>query len=148
MIDEQNPDIVLVNVNNAAPHECVRALLTLKECRYAGAVQLFGHCEPKILESFKIIDVDGALAMLPPLQKPIKAATIQNILRDRKLGAVPSAPISGISLKDALSKRAVKFLYQPKLSLKTGLMVGAEVVARIAHPQALPSHVVPPAGTS
>jgi EAL domain-containing protein (putative c-di-GMP-specific phosphodiesterase class I) len=134
MIDEQNPDIVLVNLNTAAPHECVRALLALKECRYAGAVQLFGHCEPRILESFKTIGVDGALAMLPPLQKPIKVATIHNILRDRKLSASP-APSSGVSLKDALSKQTVKFLYQPKLSLKTGLMVGAEAVARIAHPQ-------------
>jgi EAL domain-containing protein (putative c-di-GMP-specific phosphodiesterase class I) len=133
-IDEQNPDVVLVNLNNAAPHECVRALLALKECRYAGAVQLFGHCEPKLLESFKTIGLDGALAMLPPLQKPIKVATIHNILRDRRLGA-PPAPSSGVSLKDALSKHTVKFLYQPKLSLKTGHMVGAEAVARIVHPQ-------------
>jgi EAL domain-containing protein (putative c-di-GMP-specific phosphodiesterase class I) len=133
MIEAQNPDIVLVNLNNAAPHECVRALLAFKECRYAGAVQLFGHCEPKILESFKTIGLDSALAMLPPLQKPIKVAAIHNILRDRKLGTAPA--VSGVSLKDALSKHTVKFLYQPKLSLKTGLMVGAEAVARTAHPQ-------------
>jgi EAL domain-containing protein (putative c-di-GMP-specific phosphodiesterase class I) len=134
MIDAQNPDIVLVNLNNAAPHECVRALLALKECHYAGAVQLCGHCEPKILESFKMIGLDSALAMLPPLQKPIKVATIHNILRDRKLGTAPAAA-AGVSLKDALSRNTVKFLYQPKLDLKTGLVVGAEAVARIAHPQ-------------
>jgi EAL domain-containing protein (putative c-di-GMP-specific phosphodiesterase class I) len=135
MIEAQNPDIVLVNLNNAAPHECVRGLLALKECRYAGAVQLFGHCEPKILESFKTIGLDSALAMLPPLQKPIKVATIHNILRDRKLGTAPAAAVGGVSLKDALSKNTVKFLYQPKLDLKTGFVVGAEAVARIAHPQ-------------
>jgi EAL domain len=135
MIEAQNPDIVLVNLNNAAPRECVRALLALKECRYAGAVQLFGHCEPKILESFKTIGLDSALAMLPPLQKPIKVATIHNILRDRKLGTAPAAAVGGVSLKDALSKNTVRFLYQPKLDLKTGFVVGAEAVARIAHPQ-------------
>lgn len=134
MIDAQNPDIVLVNLNTAAPHECVRALLALKECRYAGTVQLFGHCEPKLLESFKTIGLDSALTMLPPLQKPIKVATIHNILRDRKLGTAPAAAV-GVSLKDALSKNTVKFLYQPKLDLKTGFVVGAEAVARIAHPQ-------------
>ncbi len=134
MIDAQNPDIVLVNLNTAAPHECVRALLALKECRYAGTVQLFGHCEPKLLESFKTIGLDSALTMLPPLQKPIKVATIYNILRDRKLGTAPAAAV-GVSLKDALSKNTVKFLYQPKLDLKTGFVVGAEAVARIAHPQ-------------
>jgi EAL domain-containing protein (putative c-di-GMP-specific phosphodiesterase class I) len=134
MIEAQNPDIVLVNLNTAAPHECVRALLALRECRYAGAVQLFGHCELKLLDSFKTIGLDSALTMLPPLQKPIKVATIHNILRDRKLGTAPAAA-GGVSLKDALSKNAVKFLYQPKLDLKTGFVVGAEVVARIAHPQ-------------
>jgi EAL domain-containing protein (putative c-di-GMP-specific phosphodiesterase class I) len=134
MIEAQNPDVVLVNLNNAAPHECVRTLLALKECRYAGAVQLFGHCEPKILDSFKTIGLDSALTMLPPLQKPIKVATIHNILRDRKLGTAPAA-VGGVSLKDALSKNTVKFLYQPKLDLKTGFVVGAEAVARIAHPQ-------------
>jgi EAL domain-containing protein (putative c-di-GMP-specific phosphodiesterase class I)/FixJ family two-component response regulator len=135
MIDEQNPDIVLVNLNSAAPHECVRALLALKECRYAGAVQLFGHCEPKMLDSFKTIGVDGALDMLPPLQKPIKVATIHNIIRARRLGAAAPALSSRISLKDALAKKMVRFSYQPKLDLKTALVVGAEAMARIAHPQ-------------
>ena len=59
-VDNQNPDIVLINLHSAAPHECVRALLALKECRYSGAVQLYGHCEPKTLESFNKIGVDGS----------------------------------------------------------------------------------------
>jgi hypothetical protein len=46
MVDDQNPDIVLINVVGGAPHESMRALLALKECRYGGAVQLFGNCEP------------------------------------------------------------------------------------------------------
>jgi len=125
MIDDQNPDIVLVNLNSAAPHECVRTLLALKECRYSGAVQLFGHCESKMLESFKTIGVDGSLAMLPPLRKPIKVATIHNIIRERKLGAAPAVP-GGVSLKDALAKKMVNFFYQPKFDLKTTLVVGAK----------------------
>jgi PleD family two-component response regulator len=47
MVEEQNPDIVFINLNGTAPHECVRAFLALKECGYPGAVQLFGHCEKK-----------------------------------------------------------------------------------------------------
>jgi EAL domain-containing protein (putative c-di-GMP-specific phosphodiesterase class I) len=134
MIDDQNPDIVLVNLNNAAPHECVRTLLALKECRYSGAVQLFGHCEQKMLESFKTIGVDGSLAMLPPLRKPIKVATIHGIIRERKLSATPT-PLGGVSLKDALAKKMIKFIYQPKLDLKAMTIAGAEVIARVAHPQ-------------
>jgi diguanylate cyclase len=34
-----------------------------------------------------------------------------------------------------LHKNLVKFLYQPKFDLKSNTMIGAEVVARVAHPQ-------------
>jgi EAL domain-containing protein (putative c-di-GMP-specific phosphodiesterase class I) len=134
MIDNQDPDIVFVNVNDGAPHECVRALLALKDCGYAGAVQLFGRCPPKLLESFNTVGADCALTMLPPLQKPIKVATIHRIVLDRKLGAAGSAPVN-VSLADALAKNLVKFLYQPKFDLKSKAMVGAEAVARVAHPE-------------
>ena len=63
MVEGQNPDIVFVNVNRAAPHECVRALLALKDCSYSGAIQLFGRCEPKLLDSFNTIGADCALTM-------------------------------------------------------------------------------------
>jgi EAL domain-containing protein (putative c-di-GMP-specific phosphodiesterase class I) len=134
MIDNQDPDVVFVNVNDGAPHECVRALLALKECGYSGAVQLFGGCTPKLLESFNTVGADCALTMLPPLQKPIKVATISRIVLDRKLGATDPSSVK-VSLSDALAKNLVKFLYQPKFDLKTKAMVGAEAVARVAHPE-------------
>jgi len=132
MVDEQNPDIVFVYLNKAAPHECVRALLALKDCGYAGAVQLFGRCEPKLLDSLSIVGADCALSMLPPLLKPLEFAKIHRIILDRKLGS-PAPVASGVSLREALAKNLVKFLYQPKIELKTGTMIGTEVLARVAH---------------
>src|SRR6516225_7801235 len=134
MVDDQNPDIVLLNVVGGAPHESMRALLALKECRYGGAVQLFGNCEPKFLESLKVTGLDCGLKMLPPLRMPIKVATLNGIIREQRLGA-PVTKGGGISLKDALARRTVTFLYQPKIDLKAGAVTGAEVVARIADPQ-------------
>ncbi len=87
-----------------------------------------------MLESFKTIGLDKSLAMLPPLQKAIKVATLHGIIRNRGL-CVASSQSAGVSLKEALAKKMVTFFYQPKLDLKKGLIVGAEVVARIAHPQ-------------
>jgi EAL domain-containing protein (putative c-di-GMP-specific phosphodiesterase class I) len=134
MVEEQNPDIVFVNLNKAAPHECVRALSALKDCSYAGAVQLLGRCEPKLLDSFNIIGADCALAMLPPLTKPLEFTKIHRIFLDCKLGsAVPVA--SGVSLREALAKNLIRFLYQPKVELKTGTMIGAEMLARVVHPE-------------
>jgi EAL domain-containing protein (putative c-di-GMP-specific phosphodiesterase class I) len=133
MIDEQNPDIVILNVNSSVPHECVRALWTLKQCGYSGAVQLMGSSEPKLLDSFKTIGLDGSLTMLSPLRKPITIASLSNIVRQQKVG-ITQTP-SRISLKEALARKIVTFLYQPKFDLKTGVVIGAEVVARVAHPQ-------------
>ncbi len=134
MVDEQNPDIIFVNLNSATPHECIRTLLVLKECEYSGAVQLFGRCDMEQLESLNVIGADCSLRMLPPIQKPIKVATIHQILHEQKYSA-QSTSSAGASLNDALVRNLVKFLYQPKFDLRTKVMVGAEAVARVAHPQ-------------
>jgi len=134
MIDEQNPDIVLINLNKTAPQECVRALLALKECSYAGAVQLIGQCDLQFLELFATIGSEFALTMLSPLPKPIKVATLQRVILGRQLNVTRTLP-AAIPLRDALAKNMVKFLYQPKIDLKKKIIVGAEVVARVSHPQ-------------
>lgn len=134
MVDERAPDIVFIEVNRTAPHKCVRALLALKECGYAGTVQLFGLGDARSLESFNTIGADCALTMLPPLAKPIEFATVHRIIQDRKL-AGPEAPPNGTSLDVALVRNMVQFVYQPKLELKTRIIVGAELMVRVAHPE-------------
>ena len=134
MVENQNPDIVLVNVDRMAPHECVRTLLALKECSYGGAVQLFGNCDLAALDSLNLVGADCGLKMLQPLQKPIKAATLHRIISDRKLGSLPTSSGS-ITLSEALARDLVTFLYQPKFDLKAkNLVVGAEAMARVNHP--------------
>jgi EAL domain-containing protein (putative c-di-GMP-specific phosphodiesterase class I) len=135
MVDNQNPDIVLVSVDRSAPHETVRALLVLKDCGYRGAVQLFGNGDLAALESLNVVGKDCALTMLEPLQKPIKAATLQRIIRERKLGSCSPQP-QGITLAEALARDLLTFLYQPKFDLKAkNLVVGAEAMARVNHPK-------------
>jgi EAL domain-containing protein (putative c-di-GMP-specific phosphodiesterase class I) len=134
MADDQSPDIVFVNLNGTAPHECIRTLLALKECEYPGIVQLFGRCEMTLLESLNKVGADCSLTMLPPIQKPIKAATVQKIILDQKFSTTLIVS-GGALLSDALLRDLVKFMYQPKFDLKTNIMVGVEVVARVAHPK-------------
>jgi len=137
MVDDQSPDIVFINLNGPAPHECIRTLLALKECEYPGIVQLFGRCEMTLLESLNKVGAGCSLTMLPPIQKPIKAATVHKIILDQKFSATSTASTSsgGAVLSDALLRDLVKFLYQPKFDLKTHTMIGVEVVARVAHPK-------------
>jgi EAL domain-containing protein (putative c-di-GMP-specific phosphodiesterase class I) len=135
MVENQNPDMILINVDRSAPHESIRALLVLKDCGYKGVVQLFGSGDQASLDSLNLVGADCALTMLEPLQKPIKAATLHRIIRERKLGSL-LPPSEGITLSEALARDLVTFLYQPKFDLKArNLVVGAEASARVNHPR-------------
>lgn len=133
MVEDQNPDLVFIDLNGARPHECVRALLALRECRYSGAVQIYGRCEVKTIESLNILGADCTLKMLPPVQKPIKVADIQRIIFEQKLATRHSHPGAAL-LADALAKKQIQVLFQPKFDLKSKMILGAEVVTRVAHP--------------
>src|ERR1700733_7442216 len=76
-IDGQNPSIIFLDLNPTNPHECVRALIALKESRFPGRVQLLGKCETALLENFRKIGLDASLAMLPVLQKPVDFSSVR-----------------------------------------------------------------------
>ena len=130
----QDPEIIFLDLNPGNPHDCVRALMALKDCRFSGRVQLFGRCELALLESFRRIGTDASLAMLPALQKPIDFVAVRKIVLEQKLSCQDVAP-QEVSLKTALARDYVVFRYQPKVDLKRRQVVGAEAFARIAHPR-------------
>jgi EAL domain-containing protein (putative c-di-GMP-specific phosphodiesterase class I) len=133
-VDGQNPDIIFLDLNSANPYECVRALMSLRECRFAGRVQLLGRCELAFLENFRRVGVDSSLAMLPVLQKPVDFASIRKIVLEQKLVCQPVAAPE-LSLKTAIARDYITFWYQPKIDISRRQVVGAEAFARIAHPQ-------------
>jgi EAL domain-containing protein (putative c-di-GMP-specific phosphodiesterase class I) len=133
-VDNHNPDIVFVNVNAADPYDCARALLSLKDCRFGGRVQLIGRCDPVFLESFRKIGNDASLTMLPVLQKPVDFAAVRKIVQEQKLNTELVSP-PDLSLKKAIASNWINFLYQPQVDLKKKMVVGAEAFVRVAHPQ-------------
>jgi EAL domain-containing protein (putative c-di-GMP-specific phosphodiesterase class I) len=132
---------VFLSLNAAAPYDCTRALFSLKECKFAGRVQLFGKCEPTFLESFRKIGNDVALAMLPALQKPVDAGAIRKIVQEQKLNTETVSP-PDLSLKKAIASNWISFVYQPQVDLKKKMVIGAEAFVRVTHPQ---HGVLPPA---
>lgn len=133
MTEAQRPDIVFIAVMRSDPHKCVRALSALKDFGYSGPVQLFGRADARLIESFNLIGADRALTMLPPLPMPIEFGALRRIILDQKLAA--AADPGSIPLDVALARNMVKFHYQPKLDLRTGIVVGAELLARVEHPE-------------
>jgi EAL domain-containing protein (putative c-di-GMP-specific phosphodiesterase class I) len=130
----QDPEIIFLDLNPGSPHDCVRALMALKDCRFSGRVQLFGRCELGLLDNFRRIGADASLTMLPVLQKPIDFVSVRKIVLEQKLSCQEVAP-QEVSLKTAIARDTIVFRYQPKVDLKRRQIVGAEAFARIAHPR-------------
>src|SRR5882672_1189397 len=133
-VDDHNPDLVFVDASPTNPSDCARALMSLKDCRYGGRVQLIGRCETSLLEGFRKLGTDSMLDMLPALQKPINFSDVRKTIAQQKLNSRPVAA-PGFTLKSPLSSDFITFWYQPKVDLLKRRVVGAEAFARIAHPQ-------------
>jgi EAL domain-containing protein (putative c-di-GMP-specific phosphodiesterase class I) len=140
-VENHNPAVVFVNLNATDPYDCTRALFALKECKFAGRVQLFGRCEPAFIESFRKIGNDASLAMLPALHKPIDSAAVRKVVQEQKLSTESVSP-PDLSLKKAIASNWISFVYQPQVDLKGEIVIGAEAFVRVTHPQ---HGVLPPA---
>ncbi len=132
-VENHNPDIIFLGLNASDPYDCMRALFALKDCRFAGRVQLFGKCEPPFLESFRKIGADVSLNMLPVLQKPMDFTTVRKVIQEQKL-PTEQVPPPDMSLKKAIASNWITFVYQPQLDLKKQMVVGAESFVRVSHP--------------
>src|SRR5262245_7078260 len=133
-VDDHNPDLVFIDVSTTNPSDCARALMSLRDCRYGGRVQLIGRCEASLLEGFRKLGADSMLEMLPALQKPINFSEVRKTIARSELNSRPVAA-PGLTLKSALSSDFITFWYQPKVDLLKRRVVGEEAFARIAHPQ-------------
>jgi EAL domain-containing protein (putative c-di-GMP-specific phosphodiesterase class I) len=127
------PDIIFLNINLDA-NDAIQSIEALGRTSYTGAVQLMSNRGSAVLESLKQIGEQHMLRMLPVLKKPFETSAIQKILAEQKLGfAQPAA--TRVSLDEALKNNWVEFWYQPKVDMRRKQLAGAEVFARVLHPQ-------------
>jgi EAL domain-containing protein (putative c-di-GMP-specific phosphodiesterase class I)/CheY-like chemotaxis protein len=127
------PDIVFLNINLDA-NDTIHSLEALGRTNYTGAVQLMSQRGAAVLESLKHIGETHRLRMLPVLKKPFETSAIQKIFSELKLGfANPVA--ARVGLGEALQNNWVEFWYQPKVDMRRKQLAGAEVFARVIHPQ-------------
>jgi hypothetical protein len=119
-------DLIILNINLDA-NDAILSLETLGKLGYGGAVQLMSNRGSAVLENLKHMGEQQRLRMLPVLKKPFETSAIQ-------LGfAKPTE--ARVSLADALNSNWVEFWYQPKVDMKRKRLAGAELFARVRHPQ-------------
>ena len=140
-----HPDIIFLDIalDRSDAIDVIRGLATRK---YRGAVQLVSGRDRVLQDQVKRVGEQHGLNMLPPLQKPFRAAQLQALVqnyfaqmlgRDADAGA-PDAVVDdfglAISLNEILDHGWLQFYYQPKMDLQRKCIVGAEVLARCRHP--------------
>ena len=148
----EHPDIIFLDIalEGSDAVDVIRALATRK---YHGPVQVMSGRDLALQDQVKRVGEQHGLTMLPPLQKPFRAAQLQSLVMshftppkgDEGGPAAPAASADdfglALTLAEILQNGWMQFYYQPKMDLQRKCIVGAEVLARCRHPD---HGVIPP----
>lgn len=137
LLDETMPAIVVLDLQ-IPDVDGLELLHELGERHCRAKIVLLSGADSRILDSAWRLGDELGLAMAPPIQKPIRAAALSQALA--ALGN-PSGELTAASLAQAMSEDRLFLLYQPKVDVKTGRLVGVEALVRL---RADDGSVVPP----
>lgn len=128
------PDLIFHDISLDSA-DAIELLLRLSRRNYDGPVQLMSRRGAAVLEHVNKVGIQHKLNMLPVLKKPFGGDAIIKIVQELKLGLSLAAAASA-NLEDAITKKWIEFWYQPVIDLRRRRLVGAEMYARIRHPEA------------
>jgi EAL domain-containing protein (putative c-di-GMP-specific phosphodiesterase class I)/CheY-like chemotaxis protein len=137
----RSPDLIFHEISLES-EDAIKSLMRLAKSNYGGALQLMSNRGAAVLDHVRKVGVEHKLNMLPILKKPFHGEAIVKIVADLKLGLSLTA-VESASLEDALARNLIEFWYQPVINLRMKRLVGAEMYARIRHPD---SGIILPAG--
>lgn len=125
----QHPGIIFLDVS-LERSDAIEVIRGLGSVRFGGFVQLMSGRASKLLDDVKRIGERHELSMLAPLQKPFRLEQVAGVLKALDFGSPPAK----VPLDEALHRNWVEFWYQPKIDLQKRVLVGAEALARVRHP--------------
>jgi len=148
----EHPDLIFLDIMLKGS-DAVEVIRTLAAHKYRGGVLVMSGLDRALHEQVTRVGEQHGLTMLPPLEKPFRAAQLQSMVLNhfahaRDSEADPAAPDDAtddfgltLALPEILQNGWLQFYYQPKMDLQRKYIVGAEVLARCRHPD---RGVIPP----
>lgn len=139
-VKQESPDVVLVDMS-LGDADGVDVFHTLRDIRFMGALVIVSGHPDIVLRHARDVALRAGLDAKAPLKKPFRLQDLRRVLDEVRSG--PSANVARVLklfpdglLREGLEKDWIEFWFQPKVELKTGLVMGAECLARIRHPSA------------
>jgi EAL domain-containing protein (putative c-di-GMP-specific phosphodiesterase class I)/FixJ family two-component response regulator len=133
------PDLILLDLS-LGDSDAIELFALLKEQKFRGHVILMSGHPRSVLDHARQVGENMGIAIAGVLRKPFIQRDLSALVAD--LNTVVQRPPSVHPdnanlnlLRDALNHGWLEFWYQPKIDLRTDLIVGAECLARISHPQ-------------
>jgi EAL domain-containing protein (putative c-di-GMP-specific phosphodiesterase class I)/CheY-like chemotaxis protein len=152
-IKKATPDVIVLDLA-LGQTDAVEVIRRLEVLKFAGKVLLISGRGEVMLGEVQEIGKGHGLAMLPPLTKPFRV----NDLKERLKAATEmreSAPAAersktfNVDFSEAMENKWLELWYQPKVSLDTLKVCGAEALLRARHPMhgiVSPANLLPPPG--
>src|SRR5882724_3457790 len=152
-VAKSEPDLIFLDLSLEGS-DAVEALRGLALLGYRGKVQLISGRDRQLLNEINQIGQRRSLDMLPILPKPFRLDAVRNLIADLDLATpradpqsqdlvrsvsrdhqAESPPAPSVQLADALANDWLEFWYQPIVTLRTNGLAGAELLARVRHPE-------------
>lgn len=156
------PDLIVLDLS-LGQSDAVEVIRHLEISKYKGQVLLISGRDETTLNEITEIGQKHGLLMLPPLKKPFRPTDVKQRLAaveaaDAGRAKLAKSPLSdtgnakpAVQFSEALQNNWLQVWYQPKFSLKTWSICGAEALIRAQHPAhglVLPEQMLPPPGDS
>ena len=133
-------DLIFLDINMPGM-DGIEFIRRLVQCRYGGSVILVSGENSRIMESVERLVEAHHLTALGHLQKPVKPEELSRLLNQLKPNAGHGSAQRAIEhsygaedLRLAIARGELVNFYQPKVSLRTGEVVGMESLVRWWHP--------------
>jgi EAL domain-containing protein (putative c-di-GMP-specific phosphodiesterase class I) len=131
-LSKRIPGLVFLDISLEGS-DAIDGIRVLAKAKFPGLVQLMSGAEREMLDDVRRIGEQYSLRMLPPLSKPLdpdKVKDVFGLLRQEGALSVPDS----VDLDEALRHSRLEFWYQPKIDLRRKMLAGAELLARVNHP--------------